>query len=745
MSTLHDPSRLQARSANWAVGLAAAVLLMVSLGGYFYHREQLRELAAEHVRLQVTGPASLQAGVPTVYTVSTTAITGDPMPAEVQFALFTPDETRLLGHTEMTDEQGRLRVTIPADMDLPETVVLKVVAKHDGKQQRIETRLSVEPVRYIAQLSLDKPLYRPGETIYYRSLALSRFGLAANRELPVHFEILDPSGAAVPDSQLEGITQRGVGSGAFKIPDELAGGQYVLVARSPDEAFSEEKRSFFVRLPEEIERSTQETTAKTIPINPGKVEVSFYPESGELVGGLENRVYFVARDPLGEPVHIKGTVVDGSGNDITSAETIHKGMGTFSFTPRAQRRYHLKITSPADVTGQPKLPKVSAEQKVVFSTGTGVFDADAPLEFNLRAAEADMPVVVSATCRGVSVGQQALVTKVEDNGANPVVIPLAEEVGGVIRLTVYDYSVNPPKPTAERLVYRRMGRKLSVRAAEHHEHYSPGETVSISLVVTDEKARPVPAALGVAVVDDALLSLADDDTPSMPTHFLLGTEVENPEDLEDADFYLSDDPEAAVALDLLLGTQGRRRFVGNPPAMFDNLGELRAKYETSLAEYRADRTKVLSTLTTVSFFAGLGLVLLVAMLGLLKVVSGVQLWVPAVGVTTCCLVIGMILMDPDRLKSGGDAAVPFLPFHMAPPEVTEAAGPYKELHEEQKLPKTETSFWHPMLLAGEDGKAHISFDLPDSISTFRIRVDAHGAGRIGSGSCKVISRTLTPK
>ncbi len=135
----------------------------------------------------------------------------------------------------------------------------------------------------------------------------------------------------------------------------------------------------------------------------------------------------------------------------------------------------------------------------------------------------------------------------------------------MIRLTVYDYSATPPKPVAERLVYRRRAGKLQVRASGHAERYSPGQKVAMSLLVTDEKGKPVPAVLGVAVADDALLNLADDRTASMPTHFLLTSEIEKPEDLEHADFYLSDQTKgkttAAEALDLLLGTQGWRRFV----------------------------------------------------------------------------------------------------------------------------------------------------------------------------------------
>ena len=190
-----------------------------------------------------------------------------------------------------------------------------------------------------------------------------------------------------------------MGCGQFDIPPGLAGGEYTLVARSMDESFPEERRTFFIRsyrlprlkkelefardsyapgdtvvadfsaeraeggpaagaslrivaqvdgevvyeqsaqastdgayaveftLPEKIARGdgqlavivddggTRETIAKTIPINLGKVDVVFYPEGGDLVAGLRNRVYFTARDPLGKPVELSGRIVDAEGHD----------------------------------------------------------------------------------------------------------------------------------------------------------------------------------------------------------------------------------------------------------------------------------------------------------------------------------------------------------------------------------------------------------------------------------------------
>ena len=788
-----------ARGANWAVGVTAGVLLLLALGSYWWHRQDLAAIASEQIRLMVTGPARLEAGVANRYTITTTAVTGDAMPSQIEFALY-GDGTRLLGHKEMTDESGRLEVTVPADMALPGQVELKVTALGEGKQEQVDTRLQVEPLRHVTQLALDKPLYQPGETIYYRSLTLSRFGLNVDRPITLRFEILDPGVAAVAGSQLEGVTQRGVGNGTFRIPDSAAGGEYTLVAKSPENAFPEERRAFhvsryrlprlkkeleFVRdsyapgdrvvadfaaeraegpaaakakltviatvdgqvvhrqdtqasaggsfqiefdLPEKIERGdgqlvvvvddggTRETIAKTIPINLGKVEVRFYPEGGELVAGhpkdkqrdwLENRVYFTARDPLGEPVHIVGRIVNSRDTAVASVETTHEGMGSFSFRPMPGEKYRLKIQTPAGVADEPKLPEVSDSLEIVLTTGLGVFEPGEPLEFNVQSAKAGLPLVAAAWCRGVPVGQQAFTTVA---GPNPVTVNLAERAGGVIRLTIYDYGEAEPRPLAERLVYRRSDRRLKVDVAGGSPRYAPGEKVEVSLRVTDGSGEPVASVLGVSVTDDALLNLADDDTPKMPTHFLLTTEVEKPEDLEKADFYLSDDPKAPVALDLLLGTQGWRRFVertlqqlkeegrddeqiarlialggeADPPAVFDNLGQIRAKYEQSLADYRVERTRALNTLTAVSFFGGLGLVVLVGMLALLNIANGLRVWVPALVSAAACLVVGAILMNPDRLKSGPQGAVAFAPFNMAPAEVEES-GVDPELAENEAL------------------------------------------------------------
>src|SRR5439155_22898899 len=83
---------------------------------------------------------------------------------------------------------------------------------------------------------------------------------------------------------------------------------------------------------------------------------------------------------------------------------------------------------------------------------------------------------------------------------------------------------------------------------------------------SDERGKAVPAVAMLGVVNKSVVTMADEKTArTMPTHFLLTSEVRKPEDLEHADVLLGSHPKAAAALDLLLGTQGWRRLPEQEP------------------------------------------------------------------------------------------------------------------------------------------------------------------------------------
>jgi hypothetical protein len=374
----------------------------------------------------------------------------------------------------------------------------------------------------------------------------------------------------------------------------------------------------------------------------------------------------------------------------------------------------------------------------------------------------------------------------------------------VLRLDVYDYRLNPPRLLARRLIFRRPSRELRVQITPASPSFRPGDRGELTLQVRDEQGRPQPATLSIAVVDETHRPATYAKTSevsktsevfepgSEAAQLLLSDGPWGPHAVGDADFYLSNDPKAAVALDLLLGTWARPAANGRegearaeaaasvhlptsttarqaprppgirqghldglPPLVLDNLGQLQQQYLESLASYQAGRTRVLNMLTALSFFGGIGLVVFVAMLSLLNIPCGLRLWVPSLGVAAACVVIGAILMDPGRLKPNRGGAVPFASFEAPPGDEQDSAqaaaasgepsakfAPFDvsgyEFRRDAKNASggkfpSDTLLWLPLKRADGQGHASVRVELPDAPSTYRVQIDAHAeSGRLGS-------------
>ena len=127
---------------------------------------------------------------------------------------------------------------------------------------------------------------------------------------------------------------------------------------------------------------------------------------------------------------------------------------------------------------------------------------------------------------------------------------------GAVRVTVFDEELTP---LAERLVYRNRHNGLKVKIETGRESYTPRDSVTVSATTTDASGSPVSAELALSVVDDTVVSFADDKTGHMLSRLYLEPEI--PFEVHEPNKYFDPKNEkAARALDLLLGTAGYRRF-----------------------------------------------------------------------------------------------------------------------------------------------------------------------------------------
>jgi alpha-2-macroglobulin-like protein len=323
------------------------------------------------------------------------------------------------------------------------------------------------------------------------------------------------------------------------------------------------------------DRAMPDTIVRPIPIVLKKLDIAFCPEGGDLVAGLPNRVYFQVHSTLGKPADLKGRLLeDGKPlgvavQTLASEKTpeLNQGMGRFEFTPKAGRKYELKVESPVGIAKLYELPPIKPEG-VALTVPVAVVKAEDTIPVTVRST-AKRSFLIGAYCRG------RLLDSTEFSGDEThAVLRPTSGAGGVCRITVFEIlpgqgAQRSLRPVAERLIYRQPAELVQLSLKPDQKSYVPRQTVKLGVEAINEKGEPAPAVVLLRVIDKSVATLADDKTlRTMPAHFLLTTEVQHPEDLEYADFLLGPHPQAAEALDLLLGTQGWRRFAEQDPSKF---------------------------------------------------------------------------------------------------------------------------------------------------------------------------------
>lgn len=315
-----------------------------------------------------------------------------------------------------------------------------------------------------------------------------------------------------------------------------------------------------------------ESASKTLPILLQTLDLELYPEGGDLVAGIDNRVYFEARTPYGKPADIKAVVAlkESLETDFPVFytpyfTTTHEGRGSFLFRPEIGKQYVILVVEPSSVTQTFEMPQAVAERPTLVIRNS-VLRSDDPLRPKLEGLQYGSSGKIVVRQRERVVGEKAFSVpskeELENNGDEVFVWPsapkidLADDASGILAVTLYADG----KPVAERLIYRAPKHQVNIEIMPDSAQYTPGGQVQLTIKTTDSEGNPVAAVAGVTVIDDAVLEMIEtrEQAPSLPAMVFLENEVQ---DLADAHVYL--DPineDAAEQLDLLLGTQGWRRF-----------------------------------------------------------------------------------------------------------------------------------------------------------------------------------------
>ncbi|PTT35425.1 hypothetical protein DBR28_12310, partial [Chryseobacterium sp. HMWF028] len=151
------------------------------------------------------------------------------------------------------------------------------------------------------------------------------------------------------------------------------------------------------------------------------------------------------------------------------------------------------------------------------------------------------------------------------NGINYLEIEEKDFPTGICRFTVLENNL----PLAERIVFTNKVNQMNIKVKPIKKHYLPREKVILDIETTDENNRPIPANLGLSVVDDKLWTYADDKQNHLISWLLMDSELKGK--IEKPQFYFDKKEEKAdKSLDLVMLTNGYRYFEPIPEVLKTN-------------------------------------------------------------------------------------------------------------------------------------------------------------------------------
>ncbi len=236
-----------------------------------------------------------------------------------------------------------------------------------------------------------------------------------------------------------------------------------------------------------------------LPKPKATVSVQGYPEGGNLVNGISNRVLIAVTGAGGQPLSAK-VVLKSQTKQLATTTTNINGLAILTFTPDIKEKYNLEINNAGSLQTIPFPVKIAAAGYVLQLTGTP--DQPAIMVKN-QNMQGDL-LLLGRTQSELELNK----TLTLKNGDSILVpLPRNDSLNHVIDLGLFSAD---HKLLAERLVYFPVPEKYHITFQFDKTSYTSREKVKANIMVTDVNGNNVSANLSIAVVAKQTLNPADE-------------------------------------------------------------------------------------------------------------------------------------------------------------------------------------------------------------------------------------------
>jgi len=412
-------------------------------------------------------------------------------------------------------------------------------------------------------LHFDNTGYYLGETIWFKAyLATAENNRLSGLSKVLYVELLTPEGDIVETKKLK--IENGQAHGEFALKDIPYAGFFEVRAYTKSMLnFGEEgifsrvfpiydlprKEGVFLnKKMSERPRHKNVLSFRQKTDKPNNIDITFYPEAGNLITGLSNRIAFKAVDKQGKSLNVSGTIYDSKGEEVTSFSTTYQGMGSFVMYPDGQK-YTAKV-----IAGE-------KETTVVLPAGIArgyslYVDNYQSQELRIQLAKSPgLPIDtlgITFACRGRVYAFKTFC--VTDDQPSLFHIPKSIFPTGVAQITVFN---SRGEVLADRLAFINHDEASQIKT-EMNASFAPFSPVNINFKLEDKPGNPLETTFSLSVRDKGT-EVKTGYTDNIQTNLLLSSElkgyIENP-----GYYFEKQDMKHIVALDLLMMTQGWRRY-----------------------------------------------------------------------------------------------------------------------------------------------------------------------------------------
>ena len=403
-------------------------------------------------------------------------------------------------------------------------------------------------------LHTDRTYYYSGDDIWFKAYLIEAANrLLTNQSNNLHVELISPSSKIISSRiiRLEG----GLGSGDFKLPDDIMSGRYNL------RAYTNYMRNFSDQLffSKEIivinPTGKQDEISNEVKYVENNIQLNFFPEGGSLIDNVSSIVAFKAINNLGKGCDISGKIYSSAGDLITTFRSTHLGMGSFFLRPLPGLSYYSIFRGADSIDIKTQLP-TSFSAGVTLSVS---INQNNELLITTKTNPETLTLVLEHDLLLTFSRRKEVIKTIRHKIKYPItnfVIPTYDLPDGILMLTL---TTLEDLPLAERLVYIQREAPVRIQIETDKLVYTKREPVSLKIFLSGDSTIERKGNVSLAVVDKNLTENTSQFPRTISSWFLLESDVRG--FVEDPSYYFDpSNPDRFSDMDLLLRTQGWRDF-----------------------------------------------------------------------------------------------------------------------------------------------------------------------------------------